>query len=363
MATAIAQPVVFRQRLRAFFQDLCADAPPAGAAHLDRDWTRAVVLTRRAARGIRSSCRHYDDADDVDSRTWNVYIPSPYLSNDARLREYVATLEAPDWFAEEAGHCVAPGNARKTRHKLALIQLWPVYRAGAAGNRVRVTPLGEAARDMHWRANDPNNHSALLLLNFEKRTQEFFDPSGDSATPCYARAFAARGAFLPDICPTVRPARLFDPNQTLQHALQTASGLQDLCSAACAMTALTALRFGVLDLRACGGHLRAAVLAVTPSPQRKRFVRRFLWWLNTKLQDDVTFEFEVPLVAEPQGMCALVSKSSGRMCTRRRCAGSEYCWQHRHLWKNPFAVPPRRMACAKNLANQPRPPGTNGLLD
>lgn len=353
--------------IREFFEALFAShqppLPAQGQAVLQTDWQRTVLFVRRAARTIGASCKHYDSSDNLESRTWNIMIPNTYLENPQALAQCIANVPAPAWLVQELTHCAAM--PRRTTHKLVLVQLWPVYaRARGAAERdnngVEVSLNDGSRHTMYWRPNDRNNHSALLLFDLQRGTQEFHDPHGEAGEAIrYSAAFAARPAFVPAACPRVVPlARtVFPQGDSLQAWLQQRAAAQsDLCTACCYLVVFVCLRFGLVSLHSCAGLIKAAYGSRTAQAQRL-FARRFIAWCNAALRDDPAHDLHLPIVITPSNRCAIVCKSTGRQCSRRRCGTDFFCWQHRHLWRNPFAVPPRRMACAKPLVQQPRPAG------
>jgi hypothetical protein len=325
-------------RIRSFFSDLCdtAGIPVSGETQLLSDWQRTVLFTRKAIKTVGASCRHYDSATDLESRTWNVFIPNEYYDDQEVLNAYINTVETPAFLIQEANHCNHPSRRRKTRHKIVLIQFWPVFTRGSAAQRVRVKTLSGQDKYMYWRGTNPMNHSCLMMLNFEKGTQEFFDPDGQDQEPSLSRAFAERGPFV-TWCPRVLPLERIILRESLQKFVQRTPNVSDLCTAVNYLVTLVCLRFGIVNLNLCADLIISAYKN-QPSATRNRFVKRFIAWCNTSLTDDAAANFSLPLINPSDDKCALVSKSSGKLCSRKRCAeGGLYCWQHKYFWVNPFA--------------------------
>jgi hypothetical protein len=378
-----------RADIRRFFDRLVRhqQLPPGGGApRLRKQWSRSVLFLRKAVSSIHASCRHYDDPDDLEARTWNMYVPNQYLQNAAQLAQYVAAQPTPAWLTQELAHCAAPAMRAKTRHKLVLLQLWPVFNTPAAvdagqDTRVRVRLLGaQQDTDMHWRSNAAHgNHSTLLMFDIARGTQEFFDPHGEQGEAIqYAAAFAARAPLVPGVCPRVLPLTraggglltIMPANGSLQRTLTAWAGVNDdLCSATCYMVAFVSLRYGIVYLNLCARLIAGALESLT-LPAARSLLRRFIMWCNANLggqgggnasnsnsnDDDAANPFQ--RVIYTGSRCVMVGRTTGKRCTRKRCGvPGPYCWQHRHLWRNPFAVPPKRMACKKPLRLPPRPAG------
>jgi hypothetical protein len=357
-----------RAQIRHFFRTLCdqEDIPAAGAGALSddaKDWSRTAEFVRRAVYKVRSSCRHYDDANDLEERTWNLYVPVAYLATNRYedLATFIANEPTPAWLTQEIQHCRAVALRDKTRHKLVLMQIWPVVPSTVNhNNAVQVTMNDGQQRWMRWQSTHPGNHSVLLMMDLSKGTQEFFDPHGEQDEQVrYAEAFASRGPFFQGGRVLSANRTVFPAGQSLQAWAQNVGNIQgDLCSACCYLVIFVYLRHGIVNLHLCAQLIKQAHAQLS-NAHKRRFVRRFVAWCNQVLPQPDGEDLVVPELPGADGRCTVVSKWTGKMCTRKPCdaGGALYCWQHRHLWKNPFAAPPKRMACKKPLRGPPRPAG------
>lgn len=206
-----------------------------------------------------------------------------------------------------------------------------------------------------------------MMFDFDNKTQEFWDPWGEvGSAPLYTNAFSQRESFLLQLCPrvlTVQQLPLPQMDRSLQPFLQYSPAMSDLCTACCFAVIFLYLRFGIVRLHLCAQLIREAYLGNTPA--RNTFIKRFIKWCNTFLVDDAAAQIDIPqIVLDDDNRCAIVSKSTGRLCRRKRCGNQLYCWQHRYFWQNPFAADPHRMACAAPFRNQndPAAGGVSGGL-
>lgn len=189
-------------------------------------------------------------------------------------------------------------------------------------------------------------HACLLLFDFKRKHQIFFDPAdmisyrglGCSSTIAF-QSHAIIPGFKP--VPIEECAGVFD-NKAFQNCFEN-DVHKGQCGVMTTLIAICCNRFNYYHMK----NMADTIIRVYDTPaKRKLLTAKMIGLLCAYSEKKLPAERVLPDTVKCKSFCM----STRRFCNQPSCPGGTYCWVHRQLYVNPFS---KRMDCKSRIVERP----------